>query len=692
MLRAAQYFRVGGAERGVDHPMNTRLSVVLLGLGALALAGCLSPLQQGADALVCNSARIRIDRLPPAPPPVEELPKPQPKEPAKVDAAAPGLQQVGALFAQRPEPAGDVEKDKQLRAKLAQMFVDRLKVPEGVPGSQAPPIAVKGLRNLPPAEQDKILARYFPPVLPMGPDPQPVPGPDGRPLTLEDLQRLARENSPPLRQAAFAIQAAQGAAWEAGMYPNPVLSLTQTQVSFTSGPTMAPGISQVIKTMGKLNLSQNMALMDLANAELAYRRAETDLMAAVRSAYYSVLLAEVSFKANHALVDLTDEVYKVMQQQLKAGVVATYEPMQLAVFAGQARQALIASRNNYLFAWKQLGAALGLPAMPATELAGSLDQRLPRFEYEKCLAQVLARHTDTMTARNGILKMRYNLRLNEVTPVPDVILGAAVLYDGSSPGPPRWMAVTTGSVTLPIWDRNHGGIKQAQAQLAGAVEEPHRIRAVLTSSVSDAFNRLDTSRIQLEMFVKQMLPHQVNAFRSAVLRHAFQDPALPGALALNDLIAAEQNLVSLIPMYLTTLGLYWQAVSDIASLLQTDNVYEMATELENCPLPDLAQLLKVPCCHPCSSLPDPALKGISPFESPPGRAVSPEIIGVEQSPSAPKAPDTPKGPEASKKASPASMPPASPMLPANPTLQPAPALLLPPITNAAPDPQAARRS
>ena len=85
-------------------------------------------------------------------------------------------------------------------------------------------------------------------------------------------------------------------------------------------------------------------------------------------------------------------------------------------------------------------------------------------------------------------------------------------------------------------------------------------------------------------------------------------------------------MVSLIATYLTTIGNYWQAVSDIASLSQVDDAYQMAEHLENCPMPDLAELLKMPCCHPCSSMPNPALKSISSLEAPPGRKTAPEPI------------------------------------------------------------------
>ena len=48
---------------------------------------------------------------------------------------------------------------------------------------------------------------------------------------------------------------------------------------------------QVIKTANKLQLARAVATMDLRNAELALRRAETDLLRTVRGAYFGVLVA-----------------------------------------------------------------------------------------------------------------------------------------------------------------------------------------------------------------------------------------------------------------------------------------------------------------------------------------------------------------------------------------------------------------
>jgi cobalt-zinc-cadmium efflux system outer membrane protein len=565
-------------------------------LALLALSGCLSPVRQNVDALICDRARTPID-----------LPSP--------DAAAP----PGKL-AYQASAGGGIDDGLILTAAQEQKkdqpgqprpdFLKRLTVPGGVPGAQAPEIHIPSLENKSAKEREEILTsvakKYFGTLPEVGPDPQPVPGPDGKSLTLADLQKLARANSPLLRQAAFDVEAARGTALQAGLYPNPTFGVTGITNGPSGGPTYGYLFNWSIKTMGKLKLAQAAATMDLANAELAYRRAETDLMAAVRGGYFAVLVARENIRANRALVQLTDEMYKVMVRQLQGGEVATYEPMQIGVFAAQARASLITARNAYTAAWKQLAASLGLPGMPLTDVAGRVDMPLPRYRWDASLARVLSQHTDVLTADNGIRKARFNLRLAEVTAIPDVSVGVGVINDVTPPGPERITPSLTASVPVPIFDRNQGNIQQMQGALGRAVEEPHRVRSDLTSRLADAFQRYDLNKSVLDLYRRDILPMQVQAFRAAVKRHYGGEV---GAVAYNDLISAEQNLVSVIGVYLTTLGAQWQAVVDTASLLQTDDLFQLAEPVGVEPVPDLEQLLKLPCCHPCNPLPNEKWRG-----------------------------------------------------------------------------------
>jgi cobalt-zinc-cadmium efflux system outer membrane protein len=540
------------------------LKFLALAVGLLAVAGCTVPVRQQVDALICDRAAHPTD-IQPGPLP--------PHEPAEL-----------------PPPRLQPEQKPNL--------VDRLKVPPGVPGGQTPDIKLPAGQPL--EVLDQAVKQYFPPLPALGPEPTPQPGPEGRPLSLADLQRLARANSPLLRQAAADVEAAKGTALQAGLYPNPTIGTTGQTTGPGGGPFYGVTASQMIKTMGKLKLAQASAKMDLVNAELAYRRAETDLMAQVRGGYFSVLVARESMRANRSLVYLTDELYRVMVQQLRGGVdVAPYEPMQLGALAAQARASLLTARNAYQLSWRQLASALGLPALPLTEVEGRADMPIPRFDYQKTLARVLSTHTDVQTTSYGIEKARYNLRLAQVTAYPDVSVQAIVQQDATPPnsGPNRVISTLGMSVPVPLFDRNQGGIQQAQGSLVRAVEEPHRVRSDLTARVTEAFRRYDENRALLELYRTEILPKQVHAFRAVVKRHWGGEPEKVSYL---DIVQAEQNLLNFVATYLTILGAQWQAVVDVGSFLQTDDLFEHAEGTYPAALPDLEQLLQLPCCHPCT--------------------------------------------------------------------------------------------
>jgi cobalt-zinc-cadmium efflux system outer membrane protein len=557
-------------------------------LGLLLLGGCAyTPVRERVDGLVCDRASRPMDPAPAMPPSATT---------ARDDSERnPSLHQVSVQ-----EPATPIRPKTTLEK--------RLEVPPTLPGVEVPFIELPPYKTTPQAELDKSVDRFFPPLPSPGQNPTMQPGPEGRPLTLADLQKLAQTSSPLLRQAASDIEAAAGAVRQAGAYPNPTLGLTSQTHGPGGGPNYGGFVSQTVKTPGKLKLAQAAATMDWENAKLAYRRAETDLMAAVRTGYFAVLVAQENIRANQALVKLTDEMYKVMVIQLKGGQIATYEPMQMGVFAVQARTALVQARNSYTLAWKQLAAALGLPALPPTEVAGRIDLPLPLWRYDQALTHVLANHTDVQTARNAMDKARFNLRLAEITPYPDLSMTATVYNDVTPPGPNQLVASMNVGIPVPLFDRNQGAIRQAQGALVRAIEEPHRVRDDLTARVADAFRRYDESRNLVQLYVKEALPKQVQAFRAAVKRHYGGEA---GVVAYTDLISAEQNLVAVVQTYITLLGQQWQAVVDLGSLLQVDDLFQVGERVEVPPVPDLEHLLELPCCHPCSPMPDKALRGVN---------------------------------------------------------------------------------
>jgi cobalt-zinc-cadmium efflux system outer membrane protein len=476
----------------------------------------------------------------------------------------------------------------------------RLIVPPGLPGADAPPIT-----KFPeaPAERKRSIQELFPP-LPQAPKLAPkAPGPEGRPMALADLQRLAAVYSPAIKSAEAAVEAAKGAAKQAGAYPNPTFFFEQDTVGTGPGGYEGLGFNQVVKTGNKLKLQQAAAVMDLLNARLALKRAYSDLAYQVRINYFAVLVAQENVKINEALYEFTNEIYRVQVEVVEGGQGAPYEPLQLRPLAIQARFNLIQAQNQYLASWRQLAATLGLRDMPPTELVGRVDMPVPVFEYNVVLARVLASHTDVLTTNNTIQRARFALELAKVTPVPDVTLNVLVQKDYTAP-PNLIVHSLQFGFPVPIFDHNAGGIKQAEGLLAQAAAGPDQARNSLTITLADAFNRYKTAIENVDITMQQ-IRDQIRAYRALYARRQSQ----PDQVSFGDVVTAQQTLAGYIAGYVSALGLQWTAVNDVANLLQTDDLFQVGPKKEMLPVPDLKRLTP-PAGLPPSSLP-PAAAGHS---------------------------------------------------------------------------------
>src|SRR5262249_910159 len=345
----------------------------------ILVAGCLHPVSREIDASICDLAARSLDLAPtPAMPAAEDgtaktdgaLKQTSHQEPGDLDTSA-----ALVIATAQEQPAGK-GVGKKLDEKSLQKLLDRFKIPPELPGANAPEmIKLPPLQKGTEKERAAILAKSFPPLDPLGPDPKPALGPDGKPFPLADLQRLARATSPLIKQAAANVKAAEGVAIQAGLPPNPTVGYEADTVN-TSAKTGYQGgfVDQVVKVANKLQLARAAATMDLFNAQLAYRRAQTDLAAQVRGGYFAVLVAAENVRISRALFNFTAAIYDYNAEQLRVGgLVSAYEPLLLRVLADQARLSLIQARQSYVAAWKQLAANLGLPALPLTELAGRID-------------------------------------------------------------------------------------------------------------------------------------------------------------------------------------------------------------------------------------------------------------------------------------------------------------------------------
>lgn len=593
---------------------NLLISIVLL-----LLSGCHTPPLQSIDESVAALAKHPFDLKPTSstepgdaqrpsdvakPPegaagPFAPATSPDPK-PADTPPSATGVTPSSRTGSQGP-PVTQSRTGEVVLASYVQSDRDspvqgasplnrfELMIPSEIPGAETPVIKLPSDR----ARQPDAVAGLFPRLPPLPEEPVPLPGPDGRPYSLAELQRLAAANSPALRQAAADVENARGQMIQAGLYPNPTVGYTTApNANNTASTTQGFYVDQVIKTGGKLKVQTAVGKMNLVVAELALRRARYDLATTIRRDYYNLLVAEETVRVNKGLAHFTDEIYRLQADLLGGGFAASHEPAALRSQAFTVRLAYKQSIANYIYAWKSLVADMGLQQLPLSAVEGKVDRNIPFYEYDAVRAYVLKNHTDVLTARANMQGSKYGLKLAQITPVPDVEVYAGVWKEQQIEPFQNYYQITL-SIPLALWDRNQGGIRAASAGLIRASEAPHSTEVSLTAGLSAAYGNYKSNLAAVEYYRSNILPDQVRYYRGVFERRKID----PGA-SFGDLVQAQQVLVSDVNAYLGVLGSLWTSVVNVADYLQTDDLFQVGGTLELPHLPDFDGMLPLPCSQP----------------------------------------------------------------------------------------------
>ena len=587
---------------------------LLLLSGLLLASGCAWPVRQTTDHVVCDLVNHPFDVAPEGPVDAaksSEAPKvkgatssrPSDRKSPAVPEVATDVQTSALLESQaapdrqrRPLKDDAVQTAAWTQAQPgSRSLEDRsrtpdLRIPEQLPGSEAPLMKVPKDR----AAAAPVIDRMYPELPPLPTEPVVQSGPEGKPYTLSELQRLAAANSPTLRQAVSDVEAAKGNLIQAKTYSNPTFTyLVDPSNNNSTAGVQGAAIEQVIRTGGKMRLGVAAAQKDLDNAVLALKRARSDLSTAVRNAYFTLLVDVETLMVTRALAQFTDDIYRIQTGILRGTLAAPYEPASLRAQAYMTRLAYKQAIFSYIYDWKSLVATIGMLQLPLSEVAGRVDRFIPYYDYDAVLAHTIQNHTDILTARNGIVRAQYVLKLAQVTPImPDLDVRATLEKDFALAPFGTYHALSVG-IPLPIWDQNKGNIIAAQAGLIRATEETHRVEVTLANNLASAYTNYKNNLEALEDYRRTILPDLVRYYRGIFARRQI-DPNS----AFGDLVNAQQILSTNVTSYIVVLGNVWSSVVGVADFLQTDDLYQLAQPRELPELPDFSKLSLLTCGHP----------------------------------------------------------------------------------------------
>jgi cobalt-zinc-cadmium efflux system outer membrane protein len=394
----------------------------------------------------------------------------------------------------------------------------------------------------------------MPPLYPASPASLP-------PLGLEDLLRMLTQSNPRLRQAELAIEAAQGRAIQAGLYPNPTVMVAGEELGGHTAPggkITAPLVSQEIVTGKKLRLSRWVAEREVDESTLALINERFNLLTAVRGGFFEVLTAQRRVEILRDLQTLSGASLDTARKLFEAKQIARLDMLPFQVELNRFRADQDAAERELLALFRRLAASVGVPNLPFTALAASLDMPLPDYDFETARQVVLRVHPTLRSAQVAITRAQLALRRAGVEPIPNVTLAAG--YQRNNMEHENQWRFEVG-IPVPLFNYNQGNIRTAQAQLGQAIQEVARVENDLIQRLANAYGQYDAARQRLQSYRSAILPDTREAYRLSL--QAFKG----GQFDYLRVLQAQRALAEANLEYNRMLGEAWKAASEIAGFL-----------------------------------------------------------------------------------------------------------------------------
>ena len=222
-------------------------------------------------------------------------------------------------------------------------------------GMFAQVVSPRAARLGPPTEEP-LGGSSFPHYVPSKKEPFPT-APVPRKFGLTELIQLGLEHNPALAQAGLDVEALRGRAIQAGLYPNPVVSVIGDELGDRQGPggiNTLPLITQEIVLGGKLRLNRGVAGKEVDQANLALVRQRFVLMTSVRQGYFEVLAGQRRVEVLGELVGLAGKSLDNAKKLLGAGEAAKPDVFQFEIELDRLVADKAAAQRDLAAAWGRL--------------------------------------------------------------------------------------------------------------------------------------------------------------------------------------------------------------------------------------------------------------------------------------------------------------------------------------------------
>lgn len=385
------------------------------------------------------------------------------------------------------------------------------------------------------------------------------------PLALDRALELALRRNPGFAAASWRVRAAEAAALQAGLRPNPEIEFELEEfggsgaVSGFGGSKATLAFAQEIELGGKRRTRTRVAGVETRLVAWDYEAHRLDLITETRLAFTDVLAAQLKIELAEDTVELSERTLEAMERRLEAGKVSPLEAMQAEVDLSKNRVRLGRARRQLRASREALAGKWGATAPRFDKVEGTF-LKLAEIPPLEGLLELASRNPDIARWGDEIALREEQVGLERANGRPNLRVSAGIQrFEETSDS-----AFVVGvAIPFAAFDRNQGGIAAAEHALAGAREERKSAEVNVRTALRSTYHELSSLRDEALALREKVLPAARRAFDAA------QEGYRQGKFGYLDVLRAQSALVETNEEYVEALASYWTALAEVERLIGT---------------------------------------------------------------------------------------------------------------------------
>ncbi|RFP08193.1 MULTISPECIES: TolC family protein [unclassified Duganella] len=379
------------------------------------------------------------------------------------------------------------------------------------------------------------------------------------PLTLKAALALAGGANAELAAARHELGALDGAVRQAGLSPNPTLSVERLDTRRDTRETTVQ-LSQPLELGGKRAARVQAAERgrDGAAAELALRQA--GIRAAVIDGWFAVLAAQEHVRLAQQAAELAQRAAGATARRVVAGKVSPVEETRARVAASSAQLDLIRARSLLAGARQRLATLWGNPAPRFERVDGASEalSQLPELAPAEAMRHRLQGAPALALARAELARRQALAQVELSKRTPDLTFNVG---GKRSEELGRTQALFGISLPLPLFDRNQGSVLESARRVDKARDELAATALRLEAELAQARAEFDLARQQAQALRADILPGAQSAYDAASTGFEY------GKFGFLDVLDAQRTLLQAQTLYLNALADAHRALAVIGRIL-----------------------------------------------------------------------------------------------------------------------------